>query len=111
MRESVSLAIEEAPFLEIRTTFVPTLHEREDVLAIASELAELGLARRPRAYYVIQQFWPGGNLIDPSFASVRRPSVSFLTELAREVRARTGFPVVYVRAQEAGVLKIGGGVG
>jgi len=106
VRASVSLALDEAPFVELRTTFVPTLHTREDILAIAAELAELGLGGRPRAYYVLQQFWPGGNLIDPSFAHVLRPSVEFLKTLAKEVKEKTGLQTVYVRTQEAGVLKV-----
>ena len=106
VRASASLALDEAPFVEFRTTFVPTLHAREDILAIAAELAELGLGERARAYYVLQQFWPGGELIDPSFAHVPRPSVKFLMALAREVREQAGFRAVYVRAQEAGVLRV-----
>jgi len=106
VRASVSLALDGAPFVELRTTFVPTLHTREDILAIATELAELGLGERPRAYYVLQQFWPGGELIDPSFAHILRPSVEFLTTLAKEVKEKTGLQTVYVRTQEAGVLKV-----
>ena len=85
---------------------MPTLHTREDILAIATELAELGLGKRARAYYVLQQFWPGGELIDPSFVQVPRPSAEFLKTLAEEVKEKTGLQTVYVRTQEAGVLKV-----
>ncbi len=105
VRRTLELGIDRAPFLEVRTTFVPTLHDKEDLLKIAGQLADLGLAKRRRAYYVIQQFWPGGDLIDPSFAEVRQPLADELVELAREVKESFGLEVL-VRTQERGVIRI-----
>ena len=106
VRSSLVLALDMAPFVEIRTTFVPNLHTREDILIIASELAELGLAKHPRAYYVLQQFSPGENPLDPAFAQVMRPPADFLLALAREAKEQAGLPAVYVRTQEAGVVEV-----
>ena len=107
VRASVREVIEKAPYLEIRTTFVPTLLTPEDVLVIAGELVDMGLAEHERYVYVIQQFVPSETLIDPAFAKVERPSPEFLLELARRVEKETGLTEVYVRAQELGVAKTG----
>jgi len=103
---SARLAIDMAPFLEVRTPFVPGLTSRGDILSIARWLAEAGLGRRPRAYYVLQQFSPRGDLIDPSFAEVRQPTPEELFELALELKEATGLEAVFVRTQEMGVVKI-----
>ena len=105
VRASLEKALEMAPFLEVRTTFVPTLHEKADLVEIAGELVEMGLADRERAYYVIQQFSPRGDLMDPSFANVRQPLADELLELARQVKEATGLKAVYVRTQERGVIR------
>jgi len=107
VRASVQEVIEKAPYLEVRTTFVPTLLTPEDVLAIAGELVEMGLAEHERYVYVLQQFVPSETLIDPSFADVERPSPEFLLELAARVKKEAGLAEVYVRAQELGVAKAG----
>jgi len=107
VRSSVREAIEKAPYLEIRTTLVPTLLTPEDILAIARELAEMGLGEHERYVYVIQQFVPSETLIDPAFADVERPSPELLLDIARKVRKEVGLAEVYVRAQEIGVAKAG----
>ena len=106
IRASLSSALDMAPFLEVRTTFVPGLISDQDVLAIARDLADTGLNRRPRAYYVLQQFSPRGSLIDPSFAELAQPTPEELLSLARLVKEQTGLGAVYVRAQEMGVVKV-----
>jgi len=104
VRRSIQIAIEKAPFIEVRTTLVPTLITNDDIIAIALELAEMGLKDRPRAFYVLQQFFPAGTLMDPSFASVERIPAEELVRLAEEVVDETGLEV-YVRTQEMGVIK------
>ena len=106
VRSSVQAVLEKAPVVEIRTTFVPTLHTEEDIMAIAGELAEMGLGEREGACYVLQQFLPSGTLIDPSYARVGRTPDGLLLALARQVKERFGLPNVYVRAQELGVVRI-----
>ena len=105
IRSAVEMAIDEAPFLEVRTTFVPTLVSEEDVIAIARELYDMGLANRPRAFYVLQQFFPAGTLMDPSFANLKRVPAGRLLALARRVKEEAGLKEVYVRTQEMGVLR------
>ena len=105
IRRSIEMAIEKAPIIEVRTTLVPTLITEDDILAIAHELADMGLGRRPNAYYVLQQFSPAGALMDPSFANVRRAPAEELTRIAKRVVAEAGLKHVYVRTQEMGVVK------
>jgi len=107
VRASVRAVIERAPYLEVRTTFVPTLLTPEDILAIAEELVDMGLEEHGRYVYVLQQFVPSGTLIDPAFAKVERPSPEFLLDLAGRVKRETGLSNIYVRAQEIGVAKVG----
>ena len=107
VRASVQDVLDRAPYAELRTTFVPTLHTPADILAIARELVEMGMGKRGRCVYVIQQFVPSGTLMDPAFASVGRPSPDFLLDLARKVGEEAGLPEVYVRAQELGVVRAG----
>jgi pyruvate formate lyase activating enzyme len=74
---------------EFRTTVVPGLVSREDILQIAQEL------RGAQRYY-LQQFRPEPRLIDPGLASVRPYPLEFLYELRKEVSPY--FKICKVRA-------------
>lgn len=63
---------------EFRTTVVPGLLRKDDLLAICRWLAG---ARR----YVLQQFRPSGTLLDPRLAGVQPYPASFLYETAAEL--------------------------
>jgi pyruvate formate lyase activating enzyme len=62
---------------EFRTTIVPTVHKREDILAIAKWLA-------PARRYYLQGFRPEKTL-DPAFTGVRSYPESFLNEVQKEI--------------------------
>ncbi|MBE0446716.1 MAG: anaerobic ribonucleoside-triphosphate reductase activating protein [Actinobacteria bacterium] len=83
IRKSIKLLIEaEAEGkleTEFRTTVVPTIAGREDVLFIAEYLSEAG-AR----HYSLQQFNPKTVML-PSIATIKPFSQDFLTDLAQEV--------------------------
>jgi pyruvate formate lyase activating enzyme len=73
---SLSLLIDSAVEAELRTTVVPGIHGREELLAIAAWLAAAGwpvggaarAADAPRRRWVLQQFVPGRTL-DPKLAA------------------------------------------
>ncbi len=63
--------------LEVRTTYVPTLHTKKDMLNLADEIeAEI---------YTIQQF-RNKNVLDPALEKVEVPNPHDLANLAREIR-------------------------
>jgi pyruvate formate lyase activating enzyme len=72
--------LESAVEYEFRTTFVPGLLKREDLLAIA---AALDGCRR----YVVQKFKPTASLLDPALRSAPVPQRAEMEELARDCRA------------------------
>jgi len=103
---SIKMGIRDVPFVEIRTTLVPTLLSAEDVLHMAKYLSELSLNSKGRVVYVIQQYIPSETLIDPAFRSVKKVPASFLIELGKTIREKTGLKEVYVRAIEFGTVKV-----
>lgn len=63
--------------LEARTTYVPTLHTKKDIINLADEIeADI---------YTIQQF-RNKNVLDPALEKVEVPNPHDLADLAREVR-------------------------
>ncbi len=74
---------------EFRTTVVPGLVSREDILQIAQELK--GAQR-----YYLQQFRPEPRLVDPTFSSVKPYPLEFLHELRKQISPHFG--VCRVRA-------------
>ena len=103
---SIKMGIRDVPFVEIRTTLVPMLLSAEDVLQMAEYVSKLALNSKGRVVYVIQQYIPSETLIDPAFRSVKKVPASFLTELGKTIREKTGLKEVYVRAIEFGTVKV-----
>ena len=62
---------------EFRTTVVPGIHTKEDILQIAREIS-------PAKRYYLQNFWPK-KTIDPKFEKIRPYSDEFLTEIQKEI--------------------------
>lgn len=63
--------------LEIRTTYVPTLHTKKDIMNLADEIqADI---------YTIQQF-RNKNVLDPALEKVEVPNPHDLENLAREIK-------------------------
>jgi pyruvate formate lyase activating enzyme len=68
---------DENVMLEIRTTYVPTLHTKKDIVNLVDEIeADI---------YTIQQF-RNKNVLDPALEEVEVPNPHDLEKLAREVR-------------------------
>ena len=77
VKKSMDLINDAGVHLEIRTTFVPTLHTKKDIKNLISEIeAEI---------YTIQQF-RNKNVLDPALEKVEVPNPHDLVELAREIK-------------------------
>lgn len=77
VKKSMELINEAGVHLEIRTTYVPTLHTKKDIMNLVDEIeAEV---------YTIQQF-RNKNVLDPALESVEVPNPHDLENLAREIK-------------------------
>ncbi len=103
---SLRMGINNVPFIEVRTTLVPTLLSSEDILNLAEYVSDLASDSINRVVYVIQQYVPSETLIDQKFRSVEKTPTSFLIELGKIVKERTRLKEVYVRAIELGTVKV-----
>ncbi len=82
-------------FLEIRTTFVPSLIKIEDVEEAWKRVKEIV----GEANFVLQQFNPSEDLIDKKFLSERVLSHKELIKIAKRIKERVKLKNVYVRSK------------
>lgn len=94
LRETVSIIRRLAPDYEFRTTVVPGLVGWEELLAMAAELQG---ARR----FVLQQFRPGPELLDPSWKTIRPYPAEWLVAWAQQLAPFFQEPVVVRNAGRA----------
>lgn len=77
VKKSMDLINQAGVHLEIRTTYVPTLHTKKDIKNLVDEIdAEI---------YTIQQF-RNKNVLDPALEKVEVPNPHDLVELAKEIK-------------------------
>ncbi len=77
VKKSMDLINQAGVHLEIRTTYVPTLHTKKDIKNLVDEIeAEV---------YTIQQF-RNKNVLDPALEKVEVPNPHDLAELAKEIK-------------------------
>ncbi len=77
VKKSMELINDAGVHLEARTTYVPTLHTKKDIINLVDEIqAEV---------YTIQQF-RNKNVLDPALEKVEVPNPHDLEELAREIK-------------------------
>lgn len=77
VKKSMDLINEAGVHLEARTTYVPTLHTKKDIINLADEIkADI---------YTIQQF-RNKNVLDPALEKVEVPNPHDLEKLAREIK-------------------------
>ncbi|MBQ1781519.1 MAG: anaerobic ribonucleoside-triphosphate reductase activating protein [Methanobrevibacter sp.] len=77
VKKSMDLINQAGVHLEIRTTYVPTLHTKKDIHNLVDEIeAEV---------YTIQQF-RNKNVLDPALEEVEVPNPHDLADLAREIK-------------------------
>ena len=100
IKKSLEIA-KKIKFVEIRTTFVPSLLKIEDVEEAWKEAQEIV----ENAIFVIQQFYPSGDLIDKKFLNEKIISHEQLITIARKIKEEIGLKNVYVRSK-AGIEKV-----
>ena len=77
VKKSMGLINEAGVHLEARTTYVPTLHTKKDIMNLVDEIEA--------DVYTIQQF-RNKNVLDPALEKVEVPNPHDLAELAREIK-------------------------
>jgi pyruvate formate lyase activating enzyme len=77
VKKSMELINEAGVHLEARTTFVPTLHTKKDIINLVDEIEA--------DVYTIQQF-RNKNVLDPALEKVEVPNPHDLEKLAREIK-------------------------
>jgi pyruvate formate lyase activating enzyme len=100
IKKSLEIA-KKIEFVEIRTTFVPSLLKIEDVEEVWREAQEIV----KNAIFVLQQFYPSGDLIDKKFLNEKIISHGQLVMIARKIKEKIGLRNVYVRSK-AGIEKV-----
>ena len=96
--ENTLKVIKDFDFIEIRTTFVPNLLEKKDLIEISKYLLNI----LDDFYYVIQQFVPR-NLLDPSLKNLDLVPEEELEKIGKEIK-KFGIKV-YIRSLN-GIKKI-----
>ena len=77
VKKSMELINQSGVHLEIRTTYVPTLHTKKDIINLVDEIES--------DVYTIQQF-RNKNVLDPALEKVEVPNPHDLADLAREIK-------------------------
>ena len=96
VKKSMELINEAGVHLEIRTTYVPTLHTKKDIMNLVDEIdAEV---------YTIQQF-RNKNVLDPALEKVEVPNPHELADLAREIKPYFD-GIVKVKSWNGNVLSV-----
>lgn len=100
VKKSMNLINESGVHLEIRTTYVPTLHTKKDIYHLVDEIQA--------DVYTIQQF-RNKNVLDPNLEKVRVPNPHDLENLAREIKPYFD-GIVKIKSAEFGEQVINWGV-
>ncbi len=100
IRETISLCNEREIPLEIRTTIVPNLVDRPD------QIRDISRDLKHCERYILQQFVPNENVVDPRFRDLSPPSREHLLSLAR-IAQREGVKSVFIRSSSRGLERAG----
>jgi pyruvate formate lyase activating enzyme len=92
-RESIEILIQNDVSFELRTTVVPTLHEKEDLVNLAIQISSLA-SPASSLRWILQQFQPG-KCLDPKFDKVEPYSPVALEDMLIAVRRHV--PTVELR--------------
>jgi len=100
VKETMRICKEANAPLEVRTTVVPTLIDDE---ASISKIAKS--VRVSCCAYVLQQFYPFEEVLDPKFRNIAPPNRDALLKLAK-IALKEGIENVYIRTREHGLEKV-----
>ncbi|MEM1516257.1 MAG: anaerobic ribonucleoside-triphosphate reductase activating protein [Thermofilum sp.] len=93
------------PFLELRTTVVPSLLDEEDVQIIATEIAQMGL-KAERLVYVVQQFIPYPDVPAEYRSLPATPTHKLERAASTAAQILNGVAEVWVRTLEQGSKRV-----
>ncbi len=104
--ESLSIAVKNLDFIEVRTTLVPRLLEVKDMGNIAKYLSTLGKIKRGRRFiYVVQQFSPSETVLNEEYRRMRRGEPEDVLKAAKMASKYLDWEI-YARTLDIGVVKI-----
>ncbi len=104
IKQGIKAALD-TPFLEFRTTMVPGIIEKKDIIEISKTVAEYATNRNGRTVYIIQQFIPYQNVRDPKYRSEKATPIQKVLEAGRQA-SKTADVEVYIRTIETGTQRI-----
>jgi len=99
VKESIRACLNSKVPFEVRTTIVPGLIDDE------RSIREIARAVKGCGVYILQQFSPLGDILDPRFKKVEPPKRELLTKLAKTA-LREGIAEVHIRTREYGEEKV-----
>lgn len=99
VRESIRICLNSKVTFEVRTTIVPGLIDDE------RSVSEISRAVKGCSVYVLQQYSPLGDILDPRFKKVEPPKRELLIKLAKTA-LREGIAEVHIRTREYGEEKV-----
>lgn len=99
VKESLEICLGAPITLEVRTTIVPTLNDREEYVS------EIARAVKGCHRYILAQYRPEGDILDPSFKNMKPPTRERLMVLAKEA-VKENLKDTYIRTREHGLEKL-----
>lgn len=108
IRDTIELSLRRVKFVELRTTIIPEMLKRDDVLDIIKDVKDLVSYNKfnNRVVYVLQQFMPSDTMINRAFRELPKTDLKLLYDLAHVTKNKIKDIEIYIRAQEIGILKI-----
>lgn len=79
IKESIEILKEDKIDYEFRTTVVPIIHTKEDIIQIAKEISS---AKK----YFLQQFIPSEKMIDEKYKKIKPHSKEILEKIRKEIK-------------------------
>jgi pyruvate formate lyase activating enzyme len=99
VKKSIEICLKSKIPIEIRTTIVPTLIDDEQ------SIREIAKSVQGCHVYILQQYSPLGDILDPKFKNVDPPKREILTKLAKAA-LEEGVAEVHIRTRENGEEKV-----
>lgn len=99
VKESIRICLDSKIQLEIRTTIVPGLIDDEQ------SIREIARAVKGCKFYVLQQYSPVGDILNPKFKKVNPPKRELLIKLAKAA-SEEGIRDVRIRTREYGEERV-----
>jgi len=108
IEDSIYYSLKGVKLVELRTTVIPEMLKREDVIDIIRDVKDLVSHNKinNKIIYVLQQFIPSDTIMNKALRNLPRTDLKLLYDLAYVAKNEIRDAEIYIRAQEIGVLKI-----